>query len=151
MSELDWAGHYNTALSPENEALFQKWAQRQSRTAGRNVLDDLRDYDLRGYWSSGGHVDQSGGQHLPDTFKKPNHPTFSDESKYSGQPDLYGGRAEGGKWMGDDQAGWSFQPSERMLKTTHNMEALRRYFDAQEPDSILVSPLRAAKSDKAPR
>jgi hypothetical protein len=89
-----------------------------------------------------------GGGHLPDTFKKPNHPTFSNESQYSGKPDFYGGTAEGGKWLGDDQAGWSFQPSERMLQTTHNMEALRKYFDAVEPDSMLMSPTRTAKPDR---
>jgi hypothetical protein len=63
MNEKEWVHRYNTELSPENEALFQRWAQRQSRTAGRNVLDDLHDYDLRGYWSGGGHLNQGGGQH----------------------------------------------------------------------------------------
>jgi hypothetical protein len=145
--EKKWSELYNTELSPENEALFQRWAQRQSRITGRNVLNDLQDYDLRGYWSGGGHLNQGGG-HLPDTFKKPNHPTFSTESKYSGQPDLYGGRAEGGKWVGDDQAGWSFQPSARMLQTTHDMDSLRKYFDAAEPDAVLVSPTRMANPDK---
>ncbi len=35
--------------------------------------------------------------HWPDTFKKPNHPTFSVESQYAKGPDA----AKAGRWQGE--------------------------------------------------
>lgn len=66
---------YDTDLGAGGEAHYQEWkkslpAQLQSDT----------DYDLRGYYQ-----DTNGGEaegHLTDVYKKPNHPTFSKESKY---------------------------------------------------------------------
>lgn len=49
--------------------------------------DSGYDYDLQGYWLNNNKQFPLMDQHLPDTYKKPNHPTFSIESQYySGQP-----------------------------------------------------------------
>lgn len=91
---------YNTPLSPEQERQFANWTQRQKQIVGRDVAKDLYDYDLKGWWLDNKGQDLSGG-HLTDKFKKPNHPTFSDQSIYNGTPAIGGGINIGGSWKGD--------------------------------------------------
>lgn len=45
-------------------------------------LQNTRDYDLKGFYDKYGAEAIEQGQHLTDEFKKPNHITFSKESKY---------------------------------------------------------------------
>jgi hypothetical protein len=66
---------YNTPLSDDEEKRFQEW---KSQYASKDSGDD---YDYRGAWKAGLKPDARG--HWPDLFKKPNHPTFSDESVYA--------------------------------------------------------------------
>lgn len=80
----------NTKLSPEEETKFQEW---KSKYAPKDSGDD---YDLRGAFKEGLTPDPVTG-HWPDTYKKPNHPTFSDQSKFAKDyPDLAGKWAEDG-------------------------------------------------------
>ncbi len=80
---------YNTPLSTNEETEFQLW---KSKFAPR---DSGMDYDLRGAYKSGLMPSASNG-HWPDTFKKPNHPTFSNQSLYAAdRPDL------AGSWFGN--------------------------------------------------
>lgn len=80
---------YETKLTPEEESKFQEW---KSKNAPK---DSGQDYDLRGAFKAGVTPDEATG-HWPDTFKKPNHPTFSDQSQYAkDRPDL------AGTWDGD--------------------------------------------------
>jgi hypothetical protein len=110
---------FNTVLSPEQEAQFQRWAIASGRIA------DLYDYDLRGAWLMGA---AKAGGHLPDTFKKPNHPTFSDESKY------HGPGAFGGHWQGD-----TFQAQQQNLRG-RSLADLLSYFQQVEPGVRLIPP-----------
>lgn len=121
----DFTAKYNTKLSPEDELKFKAWAAKSGK------LGDLYDYDLRGAWKTGGQASANG--HLPDTYKKPNHPTFSDESEYSGS-DGY----QGGKWQ---QTGdrWNYLPSTTNLQF-RPAEQLQLYFQDREPDANLVLP-----------
>ncbi len=73
--------------------------------------------------------------HTTDKFKKPNHPTFSDESQYSGQNGNVGGH-----W-GDDG---TFTPSNTNL-TQHTSAELQQYFKQNEPDTKLVLPEKQAQ------
>ncbi|MDO5531066.1 hypothetical protein [Sutterella sp.] len=76
----DLSDYYNTELTAEEEKQYQAWARRTGRAR------DVFNYDLRGAWKEMSEEERakSGrGVHLPDKFKKPNHYTFSDESKYS--------------------------------------------------------------------
>ena len=67
---------YDTKLDPDEEAAFQAWK-------AENAPDDSgEDYDLRGAWKAGLSPDADTG-HMQDTYKKPNHPTFSDQSQYA--------------------------------------------------------------------
>jgi len=81
------ASPYDTRLAPDEETQFQGWKQ----TYAPN--DSGQDYDLRGAFKAGLEPDPATG-HWPDTYKKPNHPTFSNESQYAdyGQP---------GSWRGE--------------------------------------------------
>ena len=116
---------YNTALAPHEEAMFQAWAEH----AGR--LNDLHDYDLRGAWKTSAKEAMNG--HLPDTYKKPNHPTFSEESIYHGRDG-----AMGGKWV-QKGSRWIFQASPFNLQNTP-ADMLQLYFKEVEPDATLILP-----------
>jgi hypothetical protein len=78
---------FNTVLTPQEERAFVKWKRQYA------PRDSGADYDLRGAFKAGFTPDPQSG-HWPDTFKKPNHPTFSDQSRYApyGRP---------GSWQGE--------------------------------------------------
>lgn len=84
---------YETQLSAGEEAKFQAWKQRYA------PKDSGADYDLRGAYKAGLTPDPKTG-HWPDTFKKPNHPTFSNQSKYARPP--YAAASSAGSWKDDD-------------------------------------------------
>ena len=90
IAERPWfkIGEYDTKLSPEKEAEFRAWAIK------RGIDRDLEDYDLRGAWAENAVPDQG---HGTDLYKKPNHPTFSVESKYAKGMDA--GRWEDGRFI----------------------------------------------------
>lgn len=134
MAAPDLSGKYNTALSADDETKFDTWR----KTLPARLNNDS-DYDLRGAWKA--NASEASNGHLPDTFKKPNHPTFSTESQYSGKDGNVGGT-----WDGDDKKGWSYTPSKTNLS---NMSAdeLKDYFAKVEPDSKLNLP--DATADKA--
>jgi hypothetical protein len=82
-------GQYETKLTAAEETAFQAWKKKYA------PKDSGEDYDLRGAFRSGLRPDPETG-HWPDTYKKPNHPTFSDQSIYARErPDL------AGRWEGD--------------------------------------------------
>ena len=83
----DFTDKYNTQLTPEEEIQFQKWAKEN------DALNDLYDYDARGAWKElmSGTMSKDARGHLGDKYKKPNHPTFSDQSIYHGKDGFVGG------------------------------------------------------------
>lgn len=87
-TELDLTNQYNTKLSPEQETAYQGWLKTLSAKQ-RNTYD----YDLRGAFKAG--IQPNADGHFPDTYKKPNHPTFSNESQYANA------QHPGGSWEGD--------------------------------------------------
>ena len=120
----DYTEHFNTPLTTQEERAFRKWA-------GPRVKD-LYDYDLRGFWKSGAAFDERG--HGADRFKKPNHPTFSDQSMY------HEAGAEGGNWGVTDQGQTMFTPSVHNL-TNMPLPEMKRYFNAVEPEALInISP-----------
>jgi hypothetical protein len=66
---------YDTELGAAGEANYQEWKKTLPKQ-----LQSEQDYDLRGYYKDSKGGDAEG--HLTDKYKKPNHPTFSTESKY---------------------------------------------------------------------
>lgn len=116
---------YNTKLSPQDEIQFQGWKAKYAPN------DSGTDYDLRGAYKAGIKPDAQRG-HFPDTFKKPNHPTFSTESQYSGKDGFVGG-----KWGDGD----SYTPSATNLQFKQPQE-LQQYFQQNEPNSKLNLPVQ---------
>jgi hypothetical protein len=84
---------YTTELNPLDEMKFQKWIK-------DNNIKDLNEpdsyYDYRGFWKQNPDFKHSLGQHFPDTFKQPGHPTFSNESQYANTQNT------GGRWADND-------------------------------------------------
>lgn len=95
------------------------------------------DYDYEAARRAGVEPDRFG--HMPDTYKLPNHMTFSQDSVYS-TPEH-----EGGKWIETGDGGWVFWPSEYNM-TQHDMSTMDRYFRENEQgipgrrDSYAVYP-----------
>lgn len=80
---------YDTKLSPTEEEDFKSWKKKNAPN------DSGQDYDLRGAYKEGLSRDKS-NNHFSDKYKKPNHPTFSNESIYAKDaPEL------AGHWKGD--------------------------------------------------
>jgi hypothetical protein len=115
----DYSGQYNTALSEKLETEFQSLIKQIGRQR------DLADYDMRGAFAAG-QLKPDGRGHLTSQFKKPNHPTFSQDSIWNGS-DGY----TGGHWRQDAKQSWSFTPSATNLNM-HGIGGLRDYWDKQE-------------------
>ena len=120
---------------------LQSWiSEIKSGGESKNGQQDS-DYDMAGAMAAG--VKQGENGHWPDTYKKPSHITFSDESKYS-TPET-----QGGKWKKQDNGRWSFTPSEFNLKQ-HSADVLKKYFKEREPGSDLILPKQENKLDTKP-
>ena len=127
--EDDFSDLYNTPLTDKEQVEFNNWAIEKAAVTGRDPRNDMYDYDVQGFWRSGAYKNTDPRGHGPDTFKKPNHTTFSNESIYHGK-DGY----EGGTW-GDN----SFTPSLTNLKWRTPTE-LYMYFKQKEPGTQLILP-----------
>jgi len=117
---MNW-DNYNTPLTKKEQKEFKKWMKEA------NIHPwDRGAYDIQGYWKEQvkgkgfDSVDDDG--HRPDTYKKPNHPTFSMQSKYADHPGV-----EAGFWDGPDY----YAPS-----THRNLYGLDYYdwMNSREPD-----------------
>lgn len=73
--------NYNTPLTGKEERDFQDWVTLMSMQSGADRGLDQLDYDMRAAYLDAAQKDGRG--HMSDIGKKPNHPTFSVESKYS--------------------------------------------------------------------
>jgi hypothetical protein len=139
--ELDIGG---TKLTPAEEEKFQDW--RKKYAPG----DSGEDYDLRGAFKEGLTPDERG--HMSDKFKKPLHPTFSEESIYHGAPTnrltkegFVKDIQEGGRWEKNDDGSFNFYPGRTNLHL-HGPRGLRDYFDKYEKGNKLILP----QSDVSP-
>lgn len=86
---------------------------------------------------------------MPDTYKLPNHITFSDQSKYHGVNGNEGGKWEplnDGRPPDDPHKQWMFTPGATNLQN-YSIPQLGSYFQEQEPDSLLNIP-NIASPDK---
>ena len=132
----DFTDQYNTPLSSQEEAAFQKW-----RATLPTNLRNTSDYDLRGAWKANARAAANG--HLPDTWKKPNHATFSTGSIYS-TPDM-----RGGTWDdGSSPNNYIYEASPVNVRNM-GMGRLAQYFlqfehsdkpTKQHPNSVVIFP-----------
>ena len=129
-------GEYNTPIPAEKQADYQKWLGGVNEKVGRDFSQDQHSYDVQGAFMSG--VQPNENLHWPDTFKKPNHPTFSTDSQYHGEDGHLGG-----VWGGNNQEGWSFTPGQANYEH-HGVEGLQDYFKNYEPNIKLNVPQQPA-------
>lgn len=117
--------NYTTTLSPADQAVYDK----------QYSPEDSEDYDMQGYFkSTGGAAPNTEGQHYPDTFKKPNHITFSDQSQYHGVDGN-----QGGSWDLLPDNTFTFTPGATNL-ANHSTQELIDYFQKYEPGNKLLLP-----------
>ena len=119
---------YETKLSAKKEAEYQAWLKEQAEKKGRSI--ESPDYDMRGFFNDPKSETGENG-HYPDTYKKPNHPTFSDESKYHGVDGN-----EGGQWKKTDDGKWSFKPGK--TNRANGIDTTREYLQQNDPDVTLL-------------
>lgn len=97
---------YGTRLNAEQEKKYQQW-----KSALPKNLQDEGNYDLRGLWQENPNVKPSANLHFPDKYKLPNHPTFSDESKYFNNET----KNQAGHWQETDSS-WNYIPYNPSIK-----------------------------------
>jgi len=129
---LKYVSNYNTGLNQQEFNEFWDWAKQRYGDQDR-VLYEMGAYDLQGAWKAikNKEIDfdpQTG--HLPDTYKKPNHITFSNESRYHD-----GKNFVGGQWQQNGQR-WRFKPSPLTLQM-YGQDYLKKYFSEYEKDTDL--------------
>lgn len=122
----DYSDKFNTVLAPDEEEKYQAWATENHREK------DVYDYDLRGAWKElqSGTMSEDERGHLGDKYKKPNHPTFSDQSIYSGQDSV-----TGGVWSRNAEGKDVYTPGRKLSSV--EADRLRRYFLRNEPGVVL--------------
>lgn len=99
---------YDTKLPKEKEQAYAQWVE----SLPLNLRDD-HDYDLRGAFLEGLKPDKYG--HMSDKYKKPWHPTFSNESIYSTKD------MQGGHWEGDEFVPSPWQEKRQQLINSMNL------------------------------
>lgn len=124
---MDFSDKYNTPLTEKQMAKYREWLSKLPSNQ-----QNTYDYDMQGAFKAG--LEPSKNGHFPDTFKKPNHPTFSTESKYHGVEGNVGGQ-----WTELPGGKWAFMPGvSATRKPIWNPEKLKAYFASAEPDTTLV-------------
>jgi hypothetical protein len=131
--------NYNTPLNAQEQAKYKQWIPQSEALHQRPLTDDNIDYDMQGYAKSLGFKPWQPG-HGVDTFKKPNHMTFSDQSRYHGTPDpVNGGANQGGHWFSTAPQIPAYQPSVKSA-AYQGAERMKNYFQKYEPDYQLMEP-----------
>lgn len=125
----DMSGQFNTPLNPQEQTAYAAWL----KAKGGDPAKASFDYDMQGAFKAG--IGQSENGHFPDTFKKPNHPTFSDQSQYSSA------ETPGGTWVQNGDK-WEFKASPHNL-TIYGAGDLQQYFTDREPGNTLTLPTAA--------
>ena len=126
-------GKYTTELNNKDEQEFQSWYSKIAKHKNLNSNPDAdgQDYDYRGYWKDNRYeannmLYNNSNSHFTDRYKQPNHPTFSNESKYADRINT------GGTWNGN-----VFVPSIRQVKDNNRREDYLRdtregYFNGKQ-------------------
>ena len=117
--------NYRTKLNSKEESKFLKW-----RSTLPENLQNENDYDLRGYYKEYGNKPIPKGiePHLTDEFKLPNHPTFSENSRYYNDETNYlGGKWDNGLYQ------WKYTPNSEFK----NEVIEKKNFDELRNDFIL--------------
>lgn len=131
----DLTGKFNTPLTAAEQPEYEAWLKAKGIDSAKATFD----YDMQGAFKA--QAAQADNGHFPDTFKKPNHPTFSDQSQYSTA------RTPGGTWAQNGDK-WEFKASPYNL-TAYSASDLQNYFATREPGSTVTLPPATSAADIA--
>ncbi len=120
----DFTNRYNTPIPPDRQKEYESWIAEDPKRE-----KDKYDYDVNGFFLSG--EGKSANGHATDEFKKPNHPTFSDQSIYNGVDGF-----NGGHW---DEENGKYKASFTNV-AFHGPNGLSNYFNNREKDIQLELP-----------
>ena len=133
---IDFSNQYNTALTTAQEAKYEAWVK-GNNNQNRDMSGDVYNYDLKGYWSKyingDSKQEDNANGHLTDEFKKPNHPTFSDQSVYNNVDGNVGG-----KWTAIGKNKWEFTPSATSIKLLGKDYIAKYWADKEQPEGNVL-------------
>lgn len=106
MSDKEYADVMERVAESNNPAWnrFRKERGQRELTPDEEYLRVLNDnsYDYRSYYNNNPQSKVNADTHWPDTYKAAWHPTFSNESRYSGKVSEFNPAGiTGGTWIGD--------------------------------------------------
>lgn len=94
-------GDYINIMERVAKENYKNWNEPDENSALLHALND-NTYNYRGYYNKYPDSRANANTHWTDEFKTVYHPTFSDESNYSGKKSQYNPRGiRGGHWYGD--------------------------------------------------
>jgi len=122
---------YSKRMYDPNVDYFQKGGP-QNTSGPRNIQPSYDYDDQQFHQNDPAGYDEfiNGPGHAPDTYKFPNHPTFSKESMYSNE------ETPGGEWMENPNGSWKFKASSTNRKNM-SKEEMQDYFNQVEPGNEL--------------
>lgn len=137
---------YRTKLGPKETKGYNAWRAKLPK----NLQWD-GDYDLKGLYHENPNQTPSGNLHFPDTYKLPNHPTFSDESRYYNPTT----KNQAGHWSYTDSSS-IYTPYDPKIK--HRVEEMNQkklggfanYEDGSTVQGLAQIPAQAIPQDVAP-
>jgi hypothetical protein len=132
----DFTSSFNSKMNEQEGSDFKMWLMDEFKDTGKDWKKDMADYDVQGFFKAG---ETLRGGHGTDKYKKPSHPTFSNESIYSGSRTPDGkGQYIGGQW-GREGDRDTYTPHQSMFDNgTHNKDIMQKYFDAEEEGNRLI-------------
>lgn len=131
------SGDYSALnVTPEQKAFADRIKPYiyQNKGLPENAKHDIDnfDYDMDAALAAG--LQANGNQHWPDTYKKPNHITFSNQSIYHGKDGNIGG-----EWIDLGNNRWKYKVSPTNLKY-HSKETIKNYISKHEPTTVVEFP-----------
>ena len=138
----------NTADSDYYDYM-EKLAKKKAKDWGENPDDTLlrmlndNEYNYRAFWDNDrenalGMLTADPEAHFTDIAKTVYHPTFSNESMYSGQTSDYNPRATvGGNWMYDNNTDYYVPSRSQFLNGDFNLDKTRNYLRSADPGVMI--------------
>lgn len=139
---------YTTKLTPAEQTQFNKWVAGMKAKGAIHKDDKFQDYDMQGFWkyevlNNTKYANSTAQTHFPDTYKKPNHDTFSIHSKYAVGENL----KLAGSWSEDNKTfirpNYSSKPDDaiKLLSVMQSDDFLTKYAETvSSGGKIGVSP-----------
>lgn len=123
----------DTNQPQQGAPMMQQQKGGPQNTSGPRNIQPSYDYDDQQFHQNdpeGYDEFINGPGHAPDTYKFPNHPTFSKESMYSNE------ETPGGEWMENPNGSWKFKASSTN-RNNMSKEELENYFNEVESGNEL--------------